>query len=61
MLKMKDSLGDENPSVMGVGLNLFYDQIKRDPIPFKDLGKQLVSQFQQILDHKLHKDYDFQR
>ena len=59
--KIKETLADDNPSVMGVGLNLIYDQVKKEPNAWKDLTKQFVSQFQQILDHRLHKDYDFQR
>jgi len=59
--KIKETLADDNPSVMGVGLNVIYDQVKKDPNAWKDLTKQFVSQFCQILDHRLHKDYDFQR
>jgi hypothetical protein len=61
IIKIKDSLADDNASVMGVGLNLIHDQIRIDPSKWKDITKQLTSQFCQVLDHKLHKDYDFQR
>jgi AP-4 complex subunit epsilon-1 len=61
IIKIKDSLADDNASVMGVGLNLIYDEIRKDPSQWKDITKQLTGQFCQVLDHKLHKDYDFQR
>ena len=59
--KLRDGLGDKEPSVMGVCLNLYYQDLLESPDKHKDILKILVHIMNLILDVKLPRDYDFQR
>jgi AP-4 complex subunit epsilon-1 len=60
-VKIKEGLGDKEPSVMGVCLNLYYQDLQENPDKHKDIIKILVAIMNLILDVKLPRDYDFQR
>lgn len=60
-LKLKDGLGDKDPSVLGVVLNIYFNESKKDPAKYKEILKILVSHHNKILDAKLPRDYDFTR
>lgn len=60
-LKLKDALGDRDPSVMGVALNIYYNESVSSPAKYKDIIKLLVSTHNKILNTKLSRDYDFAR
>lgn len=59
--KLREGLGDKEPSVMGVCLNLYYQDLLESPEKHKDILKILVTIMNLILDVKLPRDYDFQR
>lgn len=59
--KIREGLGDAEPSVMGVCLNLYYEDLQLNPTKHKDVLKILVTIMNLILDVKLPRDYDFQR
>ena len=59
--KIREGLGDAEPSVMGVCLNLYYEELQSNPTKHKDVVKILVTILNLILDVKLPRDYDFQR
>jgi len=59
--KIRRSLCDKDPSVMGASLNVIYVMAQRDPIPFKDLIPSLISILKQICDHRLPSDFDYHR
>lgn len=59
--KLREGLGDKEPSVMGVCLNLYYQDLLESPDKHKDILKILVTIMNLILDVKLPRDYDFQR
>lgn len=51
--KVRKSLCDTSPAVMGSTLNVIEDMCKTDPIKFKDLIPSLVSILKQIGEHRL--------
>jgi hypothetical protein len=59
--KLREGLGDKEPSVMGACLNLYYQDLLEFPDKHKDILKILVTIMNLILDVKLPRDYDFQR
>ena len=58
-MKVKEGLGDKEPSVMGVCLNIYYQDLLESPDKHKDVLKILVTIMNLILDVKLPRDYDF--
>lgn len=58
-MKVKEGLGDKEPSVMGVCLNIYYQDLLENPDKHKDVLKILVTIMNLILDVKLPRDYDF--
>jgi hypothetical protein len=58
--KMKRSLCDKDPSVMGVVLNVYYDEMKKPGShKFKDLASSFAVILKQIIEHKLAKGTHF--
>jgi AP-4 complex subunit epsilon-1 len=59
----KEALCDRDPSVMGASLCLLHDMAKEDQcIPeLKELTSSFVSILKQIVDHRLHRDFDYHR
>ena len=60
-VKMKKALCDKDPSVMANALHWFLDEIKKDPIPHKELVNHFIIILKQIIDHRLPRDYDYHR
>jgi len=58
---MKRALCDKDPSVMGAVLNLYHDEVKKNPQKFKELTGSFVVILKQIIEHKLAKEYDYHR
>eukprot|EP00697_Spironema_sp_BW2_P010272 gnl/Spiro4/25436_TR12687_c0_g1_i1.p1 gnl/Spiro4/25436_TR12687_c0_g1~~gnl/Spiro4/25436_TR12687_c0_g1_i1.p1 ORF type:complete len:1239 (-),score=303.72 gnl/Spiro4/25436_TR12687_c0_g1_i1:57-3773(-) len=59
--RFRHTLCDINPSVMGVSLHMMFELVKVDPSQYKDLVPSLVNILKQIIDHRLHRDYDYHR
>ena len=59
--KIRRSLCDPNPSVMGATLPLFHAMIQDDVMQFKDLVPSFVSILKQITEHRLPRDFDYHR
>ena len=59
--KMKRALCDKDPSVMGAVLHSYYLEIKKNPLPYKELTGSFVVILKQIIEHKLARDYDYHR
>eukprot|EP00831_Metopus_contortus_P028189 TRINITY_DN23496_c0_g1_i2.p1 TRINITY_DN23496_c0_g1~~TRINITY_DN23496_c0_g1_i2.p1 ORF type:complete len:370 (-),score=34.75 TRINITY_DN23496_c0_g1_i2:3-1112(-) len=59
--KMKKALCDKDPCVMAASLNYFYSVIKAQPNRYKDLVSSFVVIQNQIIEHRLPKEYDFHR
>ena len=54
--RMRRSLQDKEPSVMGAALNLYHEELKRGNISkYKNLASNFVAMLKQIIEHKLHK------
>lgn len=59
--RFRHTLCDINPSVMACSLHIIGDMVKAEPSQFKDLVPSLVNILKQIIDHRLHRDYDYHR
>ena len=59
--KIKRTLCDKDPSVMGASLVLLYTLIKENPNAYKDLVASFVSILKQIIEHRLPREYDYHR
>jgi AP-4 complex subunit epsilon-1 len=55
------ALCDKDPAVMNASLCLFYDIALGNPLLLKDLVPSFVSILKQIIEHRLHRDYDYHR
>ena len=53
------ALRDGDPSIMMAVLPFYFEQIKKDPFKFKHLLEVFVKVLQQILDHKLSKEFEY--
>jgi AP-4 complex subunit epsilon-1 len=58
---MRRSLGDSDPGVMAVGLNLVFDVAELEPKSCSDLVPSLVGILKQVIDHRLPRDFDYHR
>eukprot|EP00357_Protocruzia_adherens_P036425 CAMPEP_0114990534 /NCGR_PEP_ID=MMETSP0216-20121206/10855_1 /TAXON_ID=223996 /ORGANISM="Protocruzia adherens, Strain Boccale" /LENGTH=968 /DNA_ID=CAMNT_0002353731 /DNA_START=40 /DNA_END=2946 /DNA_ORIENTATION=- len=61
MDKIKRTLCDGHPSVMGASLNIFHELSKRNPYKLKELTGSFVCILKQIIEHRLPRDYDYHR
>ena len=61
MEKIRKTLCDRDPAVMGSTLNAIEALAIQDVTPFKDLIPSLVSILKQIGDHRLPTDFDYHR
>mmetsp|Transcript_3426 Transcript_3426/g.5283 ORF Transcript_3426/g.5283 Transcript_3426/m.5283 type:complete len:1070 (-) Transcript_3426:374-3583(-) len=59
--KVRRSLCDRDPSVMGSTLNVIQALCMADSLPFKDLVPSLVSILKQVCEHRLPSDFDYHR
>lgn len=59
--KVRRTLCDKDPAVMGAALGLILDLCRDNAAAFKDLVPSLVSILKQITEHKLPKDFDYHR
>ena len=59
--KVRRTLCDKDPAVMGASLGLILDLCRDNVAAFKDLVPSLVSILKQITEHKLPKDFDYHR
>lgn len=60
-LKMKDALSSRDHSVMSCSLNIYYQEISKGPDTYKDLTGTFLKIFNDILDVKLPRQYDYSR
>ncbi|CAK59090.1 unnamed protein product (macronuclear) [Paramecium tetraurelia] len=60
--RIRRGIQDKEPSVMGAAFNLNDEELKRGSVnKYKPLTGTFVSMLKQIIEHKLHKDYDYHR
>lgn len=59
--KLRKSLCDRDPSVMGSSLNVIESLASVDPMPFKDLVSSLISILKQVIEHRLPSDFEYHR
>lgn len=59
--KIRRTLCDRDPSVMGATLPLFQAMIVDDVMQFKDLVPSFVSILKQIIEHRLPREFDYHR
>ncbi|CAD8201080.1 unnamed protein product [Paramecium octaurelia] len=60
--RIRRGIQDKEPSVMGAAFNLYHEELKRGAVyKYKPLTGTFVSVLKQIIEHKLHKDYDYHR
>ncbi|CAD8096428.1 unnamed protein product [Paramecium sonneborni] len=60
--RIRRGIQDKEPSVMGAAFNLYHEELKKGAVnKFKPLTGTFVSMLKQIIEHKLHKDYDYHR
>jgi AP-4 complex subunit epsilon-1 len=59
--KIRRSLCDRAPAVMGASVCLLHDMARKAPLKFKDLVPSLVSILKQITEHRLPRDFDYHR
>ena len=59
--KIRRTLCDKDPSVMGAALNVLHDLIVLNPGAYKDLVPSFVSVLKQITEHRLPRDFDYHR
>lgn len=59
--KIRRSLCDKDPAVMGATLPLFQAMIQDDVMAFKDLVPSFVVILKQITEHRLPRDFDYHR
>ena len=59
--KLRKTLCDKDPAVMGSSLNVIEALCNVQPAPFKDLIPSLVSILKQVTDHRLPSDYDYHK
>jgi len=58
---MKRALCDKDPQVMAVSLNHYVEVCKTNPSEHKDLIQSFLIILQQVIDHRLPRDYDYHR
>ncbi|CAD8095829.1 unnamed protein product [Paramecium sonneborni] len=60
--RIRRGIQDKEPSVMGAAFNLYHEELKKGAVnKYKPLTGTFVSMLKQIIEHKLHKDYDYHR
>lgn len=59
--KLRKTLCDRDPSVMGSCLNVIESMATVDPTPFKDLVPSLISILKQVIEHRLPSDFEYHR
>jgi AP-4 complex subunit epsilon-1 len=59
--KLRRTLCDKDPSVMGASLYVLGDMAKANPSDFKDLVPSYVSILKQITEHRLPREFDYHR
>lgn len=59
--KLRRTLCDRDPSVMGSALNVIECIAEEDSLPFKDLIPSLISILKQVCENRLPSDYDYHR
>lgn len=60
-LKLKDAIGHKEVSIMGCSLNIYYHEVCKDPVKYKDMIKIFINIFNKILDVKIPRQYDYAR
>eukprot|EP01028_Stygiella_incarcerata_P012967 TRINITY_DN80_c0_g2_i1.p1 TRINITY_DN80_c0_g2~~TRINITY_DN80_c0_g2_i1.p1 ORF type:complete len:1180 (+),score=336.70 TRINITY_DN80_c0_g2_i1:356-3541(+) len=59
--EVRASMCDKDPSVMYASLSVLYPMMKAEPLDFKGFVGSLVNILNQILEHRLPRDYDYHR
>lgn len=59
--KLKRGLCDKEPSVIGVSVNLYYEQVKINPQLYKDSTSTFVLLLKQIIEHKFPREFEYHR
>lgn len=58
---LRKALGDTDPGVMAVGLNLLFDVARTETVSCADLVPIIVGILKQVIDHRLAKDFEYHR
>lgn len=58
---LRKALGDTDPGVMAVGLNLLFDVARTETVSCSDLVPSIVGILKQVIDHRLPKDFEYHR
>jgi AP-4 complex subunit epsilon-1 len=59
--EVRATMCDKDPSVMYASLSVLYPMMKAEPLDFKGFVGSLVNILNQILEHRLRREYDYHR